>query len=56
MKENGQCCLLLLPERPDLAGHHWTCYVFSAIEKSRVSKCECCKYSSSLVGPWMIKP
>ena len=40
MKDNGQCFVLMLPEKPELAGYHWTCYLFSevTVEKSRISK------------------
>ena len=36
MKENGQCFVLMLPEKPVLAGYHWACYLFSELEKSRM--------------------
>ena len=36
MKDNGQCFVLMLPEKPELAGYHWTCYLFSEVEKSRM--------------------
>ena len=28
--------MLMLPEKPELAGYHWTCYLFSELEKSRM--------------------
>ena len=36
VKENGQCFMLMLPEKPELAGYHWTCYLFSDLEKARM--------------------
>lgn len=47
VKDSGQCCMLMLPERPDLAGHHWTCFIFSLIEKTRVSKFVLVMYGES---------